>query len=76
MAIIFVMAVKEYKLMGIKNHKTKNNGPLFLLMVLNYVEGENSLKINDFIRSLMGITAELMPINMKNNDLTHKAINS
>ena len=40
------------------------------------LEGENQLKINDFIHSLMAIIAELMPINVKNNDLSHKTINS
>ena len=45
-------------------------------MVLNYVKGENYLKINDFTCSLMSITTGLMAINVIMNGLTHKIINS
>ena len=52
----------------------KIDGPLFISMVINYTEGVNKLKINDWACSLMAITIELMAINMKINDLTHKTI--
>ena len=44
MAIFFEMAINEYKLMGINHCKTKNR-PLFLLIVLNFVEGETNWKL-------------------------------
>ena len=45
MATIFVMAIKENKPMSFKHHKTKYNGALFLLMILNYIEGGHKLNI-------------------------------
>ena len=44
-------------------------------MVLNYVEGQNKLKVNDFTCSLMAIITELMVINIKIDGLTHYIIN-
>ena len=48
----------KYKLTGIKHQITKYNGPVFLLMALNYVEDENQMKINDFTCSLLVTTID------------------